>query len=151
MCAIEKSSENQIPKNINFSLPSPSFLFELPNSLPLPEKNMRQRNSHKEMWLGEDPVWWGWSWRWNLIKSCVWTCDTNSTLESVVPLAMFLKKDVSARAIWSSTWFWSWSSSSLMILIISKILIILIASKCNAAWATMTSAELFRHTPLPSP
>ena len=40
------------------------------------------------MWL-EDPVWWGWSWRWNLIKICVWTCDMNWTLGSVVPLAMF--------------------------------------------------------------
>ena len=27
--------------------------------------------------------------RWNLIKICVWTCDINSTLGSVVPLAMF--------------------------------------------------------------
>ena len=26
---------------------------------------------------------------WNLIKICVWTCDMNSTLGSVVPLAMF--------------------------------------------------------------
>ena len=29
-------------------------------------------------------------WNWNLIKICVWTCDMNSTLGSVVPLAMFL-------------------------------------------------------------
>ena len=28
--------------------------------------------------------------RWNLIKICVWTCDINSTLGSVVPLAMFM-------------------------------------------------------------
>ena len=28
--------------------------------------------------------------RWNLIKIFVWTCDMNSTLGSVVPLAMFL-------------------------------------------------------------
>ena len=28
-------------------------------------------------------------WRWNLIKIYVWTCDMNSTLGSVVPLAMF--------------------------------------------------------------
>ena len=27
--------------------------------------------------------------RWNLIKICIWTCDMNSTLGSVVPLAMF--------------------------------------------------------------
>ena len=41
---------------------------------------------------------WSRFWRWNLIKICVWTCDTtsrsyfgemNSTLGSVVPLAMF--------------------------------------------------------------
>ena len=29
-------------------------------------------------------------WRWHLIKICVWTCDMNSTLGSVVPLAMFM-------------------------------------------------------------
>ena len=29
-------------------------------------------------------------WTWHLIKICVWTCDMNSTLGSVVPLAMFL-------------------------------------------------------------
>ena len=29
---------------------------------------------------------------WNLIKICVWTCDMNSTLGSVVPLAMFFSK-----------------------------------------------------------
>ena len=28
--------------------------------------------------------------RWNLIKICVWTCDINSILGSVVPLAMFI-------------------------------------------------------------
>ena len=28
--------------------------------------------------------------RWNLIKICVWICDINSTLGSVVPLAMFI-------------------------------------------------------------
>ena len=32
---------------------------------------------------------WSRFWRWNLIKICVWTCDMNSTLGSVVPLAMF--------------------------------------------------------------
>ena len=32
---------------------------------------------------------WSRFWRWNLIKICVWTCDKNSTLGSVVPLAMF--------------------------------------------------------------
>ena len=32
---------------------------------------------------------WSRFWRWNLIKICVWTCDMNSTLVSVVPLAMF--------------------------------------------------------------
>ena len=29
-------------------------------------------------------------WRWNFIKICLWTCDMNSTLGSVVPLTMFL-------------------------------------------------------------
>ena len=29
-------------------------------------------------------------WRWNMIKICVRTCSMNSTLGSVVPLAMFL-------------------------------------------------------------
>ena len=33
---------------------------------------------------------WSRFWRWNMIKICVWTCDMNSTLGSVVPLAMFL-------------------------------------------------------------
>ena len=32
---------------------------------------------------------WSRFWRWNLIKICVWICDMNSTLGSVVPLAMF--------------------------------------------------------------
>ena len=34
----------------------------------------------------------GWSrfWRWNMTRICVWTCDVNSTLGSVVPLAMFI-------------------------------------------------------------
>ena len=32
---------------------------------------------------------WSRFWWWNLIKICVWTCDMNSTLGSVVPLAMF--------------------------------------------------------------
>ena len=32
---------------------------------------------------------WSRFWRWNLIKICVWTCNMNSTLGSVVPLAMF--------------------------------------------------------------
>ena len=32
---------------------------------------------------------WSRFWRWNLINICVWTCDMNSTLGSVVPLAMF--------------------------------------------------------------
>ena len=32
---------------------------------------------------------WSRFWRWNLVKICVWTCDMNSTLGSVVPLAMF--------------------------------------------------------------
>ena len=32
---------------------------------------------------------WSRFWRWNMIKICVWTCDVNSTLGSVVPLAMF--------------------------------------------------------------
>ena len=59
----------------------------------------------------------------------------------------FLKKDDSARTRRSSPWFWSWSSSYRMIMIITKIMIftkiqiIIIASKCIAAWATMTSAE----------
>ena len=30
-----------------------------------------------------------WFWRWNLIQICVRICDMNSTLGSVVPLAMF--------------------------------------------------------------
>ena len=30
-----------------------------------------------------------WFWNWNLIKICVRSCDMNSTLGSVVPLAMF--------------------------------------------------------------
>ena len=34
---------------------------------------------------------WSRFWRWNMIKICVWTCDMNSTLGSVVPLAMFLQ------------------------------------------------------------
>ena len=33
---------------------------------------------------------WSRFWRWNLINICVWTCDMNSTLGSVVPLAMFV-------------------------------------------------------------
>ena len=32
---------------------------------------------------------WSRFWRWKLIKICFWTCDLNSTLGSVVPLAMF--------------------------------------------------------------
>ena len=32
---------------------------------------------------------WSRFWRWNLIEICFWTCDKNSTLRSVVPLAMF--------------------------------------------------------------
>ena len=32
---------------------------------------------------------WSRFWRWNLIKICVWACDMNSTLGSVVPLAKF--------------------------------------------------------------
>ena len=35
---------------------------------------------------------WSRFWRWNLIKICVWTCDMNSTLGSVVPLAMFFQE-----------------------------------------------------------
>ena len=31
--------------------------------------------------------------KWNLIKICIWSCDMNSTLGSVVPLAMFSKKN----------------------------------------------------------
>ena len=38
-------------------------------------------------WDFEDDAW-SRFWRWNLI--CVWTCDKNSTLGSVVPLAMFV-------------------------------------------------------------
>ena len=33
---------------------------------------------------------WSRFWRWNSIKICFWTCDMNSTLGSVVPLAMFM-------------------------------------------------------------
>ena len=39
-------------------------------------------------WDFEDDTW-SRFWTWNLIKICVWTCDKNSTLGSVVPLAMF--------------------------------------------------------------
>ena len=39
-------------------------------------------------WDFEDDAW-SRFWRWNSIKICVWTCDKNSTLGSVVPLAMF--------------------------------------------------------------
>ena len=39
-------------------------------------------------WDFEDDAW-SRFWRWNLIKICVWTCNMNSTLGSVVPLAMF--------------------------------------------------------------
>ena len=39
-------------------------------------------------WDSEVDVW-SRFWRWNLIKIFVWTCDMNSTLGSVVPLAMF--------------------------------------------------------------
>ena len=41
--------------------------------------------------------------RWNLIKICVWTCDINSTLGSVVPLAMFSSsKEISIQALYLS-------------------------------------------------
>ena len=50
----------------------------------------------KLKFYGEADVWlWFWSWclveilRWSLIKICFWTWDKNSTLGSVVPLAMF--------------------------------------------------------------
>ena len=43
----------------------------------------------KLKFYGEADVWL-WFWRWCLIKICVWTCDKNSTLGSVVPLAMFI-------------------------------------------------------------
>ena len=39
-------------------------------------------------WDFEDDAW-SRLWRWNLIKMSVWICDMNSTLGSVVPLAMF--------------------------------------------------------------
>ena len=42
---------------------------------------------------------WSRFWRWNLIKICVWTCDMNSTLGSVVPLAMFCQQ-ASAAKFW---------------------------------------------------
>ena len=41
--------------------------------------------------------------RWNLIKICVWTCDINSTLGSVVPLAMFQQRYGNTKAISSSS------------------------------------------------
>ena len=67
---------------------------------------------------------WGWDfevsawlrfWRWNLTKICVWTCldfgKKNSTLGSVVPLAMFTSKQFHRRKQWwgcfhlGSGWF----------------------------------------------
>ena len=33
---------------------------------------------------------WSRFWRWNMTRICVWNCDMNSTLGSVVPLAMFV-------------------------------------------------------------
>ena len=39
-------------------------------------------------WDFEVDAWLGF-WRWNLIKLCVWTCDMNSTLGTVVPSALF--------------------------------------------------------------
>ena len=54
-------------------------------------------------WDFEDDAW-SRFWRWNLMKICVWTCDKNSTLGSVVPLAMFLFKNK-----WSYFAFSFWS------------------------------------------
>ena len=45
---------------------------------------------------------WSRFWRWNLIKICVWTCDMNSTLGSVVPLAMFSYQCPNSSDRWKS-------------------------------------------------
>ena len=58
---------------------------------------------------------WSKFWRWNLLKICVWTCDMtktsyfgklNSTLRSVVPLAMFTDiisafNQIQGKEVWS--------------------------------------------------
>ena len=41
-------------------------------------------------------------WRWNLIKICVRTCDMNSTLGFVVPLAMFMTYDIQSLCFCAS-------------------------------------------------
>ena len=50
--------------------------------------------------------------RWNLIKICIWTCDMNSTLGSVVPLAMFGNTigNKDRGEVIPSTWFHSFFS-----------------------------------------
>ena len=48
--------------------------------------------------------------RWNLIKICCWTWDMNSTLGSVVPLAMFKdkrRKSQASKDQWSQVLRWS--------------------------------------------
>ena len=74
---------------------------------------------------------WSRSWRWNLIKICVWTClnfgEQNSTLGSVVPLAMFdsslttdsliaLSLCFRSSPMWQS---WLWFSSMLFSLLLT--------------------------------
>ena len=56
-------------------------------------------------------------WRWNLIKICVWTCDMNSTLGSVVPLAMFFLYILFIRLlhIFIHLLFWKYISHQLSI------------------------------------
>ena len=48
-------------------------------------------------------------WRWNLIKICVRTCNMNSTLGSVVPLAMFRFHLCATRVHHSTDGNYSWS------------------------------------------
>ena len=42
---------------------------------------------------------WSRFWRWIMIKICVWTCDMNSTLGSVVPLAMFFDSTLNSISL----------------------------------------------------
>ena len=42
---------------------------------------------------------WSRFWRWNMTRVCVWTCDMNSTLGSVVPSAMFMDDSLNGHCI----------------------------------------------------
>ena len=55
-------------------------------------------------WDFEDDAW-SRFWRWNLIKICVWTWDKNSTLGSVVPLAMFTLSALFGLFV-PTWWYW---------------------------------------------